>query len=221
MLVVKNRLPMQEMQEIRSLGQEDPLEEEMAAHSSVLAWRIPWTEEPGGLQSVGSQESRTRLKRLSTRRRTEPGGCSWGLHARILSAWSNTASCEIQLRRGYPFDSSRWEYTWPLSLVHIPHSSAFFSFPNNASAYFVNYLPKTKLYSHASGSQIPVYEQIVLASSDSPGELLSCPSRRFCFRRSGISLSIVVLIAFWVILIYLRLESQWVWSIFFLRVSFQ
>ena len=43
------------------LGQEDPLEEEMATHSSVLAWRIPWTEEPGGLQSMGSQKSQTRL----------------------------------------------------------------------------------------------------------------------------------------------------------------
>ena len=48
---------MQETQEIRvqSLGWEDPLEEEMATRSSVLAWRIPWTEEPGGLQSMGSQ----------------------------------------------------------------------------------------------------------------------------------------------------------------------
>ena len=40
---------------VRSLGWEDPLEEGMATHSSILAWRIPWTEEPGGLQSVGSQ----------------------------------------------------------------------------------------------------------------------------------------------------------------------
>ena len=39
---------------IPSLGQEDPLEEGMATHSSTLAWRIPWTEEPGGLQSMGS-----------------------------------------------------------------------------------------------------------------------------------------------------------------------
>ena len=50
---------------VRSLGCEDPLEEGMATHSSILAWRIPWTEEPGGLQSLGSQ-SRTRLKRLSS-----------------------------------------------------------------------------------------------------------------------------------------------------------
>ena len=43
---------------VRSLGQEDPLKEGMAAHSSVLAWRIPWAEEPGGLQSMGSHRVR-------------------------------------------------------------------------------------------------------------------------------------------------------------------
>ena len=50
-------LPMQETQEmqVRSLGWEDPLEKEMATYSSILAWRIPWTEEPGGLQSMGLQ----------------------------------------------------------------------------------------------------------------------------------------------------------------------
>ena len=41
---------------VRSLGQEDPLEKEMATHSSILAWRIPWTEELGGLQSMGRKE---------------------------------------------------------------------------------------------------------------------------------------------------------------------
>ena len=49
---------MQELQ-VQSLGQEDPLVKEMATHSSILAWRIPWTEEPGGLQSMGLQESDT------------------------------------------------------------------------------------------------------------------------------------------------------------------
>ena len=44
---------------VRFLGQEDPLEKEMAAHSSILAWRIPWAEEPGRLQSMESQESDT------------------------------------------------------------------------------------------------------------------------------------------------------------------
>ena len=47
-----NRLPMQETQ-VHYLGWEDPLEKEMATHSSILAWRIPWTEEPGRLQSLG------------------------------------------------------------------------------------------------------------------------------------------------------------------------
>ena len=55
-LVVKNPFAVPEMQEtwVRSLDQEDPLEKEMATHSSILAWRIPWTEEPGGVQSMGS-----------------------------------------------------------------------------------------------------------------------------------------------------------------------
>ena len=47
---------MQETQ-VRFLGWEDPLEKEMATHSSILAWKIPWTEEPGGLHPMGSQES--------------------------------------------------------------------------------------------------------------------------------------------------------------------
>ena len=51
---------------VQSLGREDPLQEEMATLSSILAWRIPWTEEPGGLQSIGSKKSQTRLKQLST-----------------------------------------------------------------------------------------------------------------------------------------------------------
>ena len=51
---------------VRSLGREDPLEEGMAAHSSILVWRMPWTEEPDGLQSMGIAKSGTRLKQLST-----------------------------------------------------------------------------------------------------------------------------------------------------------
>ena len=58
----RTHLPMQEMQEtqILSLGREDPLEQEMATHFSVLAWEIPWTEEPGGLVH-GVTKSRTQL----------------------------------------------------------------------------------------------------------------------------------------------------------------
>ena len=58
---VKNLPAMQEKQQmwIQSLDQEDPLEEEMGTHSSILAWKIPWTEEPAGLQSMGQKESDT------------------------------------------------------------------------------------------------------------------------------------------------------------------
>ena len=58
--MVKNPSVMQETC-VWSLDSEGPLEEEMATHSSVLAWEIPWTEEPGGLQSMGSQKSQKRL----------------------------------------------------------------------------------------------------------------------------------------------------------------
>ena len=51
-------LQMQEKQ-IQSWCQEDPLEQDMGTHSSIVAWEIPWTEEPGGLQSTGSQKNRT------------------------------------------------------------------------------------------------------------------------------------------------------------------
>ena len=54
---VKNLPAMQETKEtqVQSLSQDDPLEEEMATHSSILTWKFPWTEEPGGLQSMGLQ----------------------------------------------------------------------------------------------------------------------------------------------------------------------
>ena len=55
-IVVKN--PPANEGELRSLGQEDPLKEEMSTHSSILAWKVPWTEKPGGLQSMGSQRVR-------------------------------------------------------------------------------------------------------------------------------------------------------------------
>ena len=58
---VKNLPAMQETQ-VQFLGREDPLEKEMAIHSRILAWKIPWAEEPGGLQSMGLQESDTTLR---------------------------------------------------------------------------------------------------------------------------------------------------------------
>ena len=56
------RLPTMWETQVRSLGQEDPLEKEMATHSSVLAWKIPWTEDPGRLQSMGSQKRQSQTR---------------------------------------------------------------------------------------------------------------------------------------------------------------
>ena len=58
MIQTVKRLPTMQETRVRSLGWEDPLEKEMAAHSSILAWKIPWTEEPGRLQSTGPQRVR-------------------------------------------------------------------------------------------------------------------------------------------------------------------
>ena len=61
-----NNLPVMQETWVRFLGQKDPLEKEMETHSSILGWRIPWTEEPGELQSTGLKESDT-TERLSVR----------------------------------------------------------------------------------------------------------------------------------------------------------
>ena len=78
-LVVKNPPEMWETR-VQSLGWEDALEEGMAIHSSILAWRIPWTEEPGGLQSIGLQRVGHNWSQLS-------------MQARTLSATSWTPNC--------------------------------------------------------------------------------------------------------------------------------
>ena len=67
---------MQEML-VLSLGQEDPLEEEMATHSSIIAWEIPWTEEPAGLQSAGLQNSRTKQQLYCIPKFVHPFSCRW------------------------------------------------------------------------------------------------------------------------------------------------
>ena len=77
-----NNLPAMQETWIRSLGQEDPLEKEMATHSSILAWRIPWTEEPGGLLSIGSH--------------------------RVGHDWSDLACMHIHLYLGFGFSSSNF-----------------------------------------------------------------------------------------------------------------
>ena len=69
--MVKNPPAMEEAW-VQSLGQEDPLEKGMATHSTILAWRVPWTEEPGGIQSMGLQESNmTATKPLPPQKRKD------------------------------------------------------------------------------------------------------------------------------------------------------
>ena len=68
MAQTEKRLPTMQETWIRFLGWEDPLEKEMATHSSILAGRIPWTEEPGRLQSMGSQSDRTERLTFSEKR---------------------------------------------------------------------------------------------------------------------------------------------------------
>ena len=72
--LVKNPSAMQETQ-VQSLGGEDPLEKEMATHSSILGWKIPWAEEPGWLQSMGCEESDT-TERLNHHHHTHRHGLS-------------------------------------------------------------------------------------------------------------------------------------------------
>ena len=85
---------------VRSLGWEDPLEEGMAIHGSILAWRIPWTEEPGGLQSIGSQRIR---------------------HVSCKSDPCNLARMQESPRTIHPFLYRSWEVTWG----HKDFTSAF------------------------------------------------------------------------------------------------
>ena len=66
--MVKNLPAMQETR-VQSLSREDPLEKEMTTHTSILAWRIPWTEEPGRLQTMGSRDSDTTEQLVHT--------CAW------------------------------------------------------------------------------------------------------------------------------------------------
>ena len=92
-------LPMKEMQEmqVRLLGQEDPLEKEKATHSSIFAWEIPWTEDPGGLQSMESQ--------------------------RVRHDWARMHSCMHAL---WPSLESPTTYLLPYSLGWIGHTPANF-----------------------------------------------------------------------------------------------
>ena len=81
------RLPTMRKTRVRSLSWEDPLEKEMATHSNILAWKIPWTEEPGRLQFMGLQKSRTRLSNFTNERLTWEKGWDLCKLENIIQAW--------------------------------------------------------------------------------------------------------------------------------------
>ena len=84
---------------VRSLGREDPPEEGVATHSTLLAWRIPWTEELGGLQSMGSQ----RVRHDSATWHPPPfHRPSMALHGRLPSHWSTLTSARVHLPQEHP-----------------------------------------------------------------------------------------------------------------------
>ena len=94
-MVVKNLPAMQETQ-VQSLGPEDPLEKGMATHSSILAWRIPWIEEPGRLQFMGSQRVRYNWATNTFTFQLRPKQTLWGVLElewpfRVVPNWGKTA----------------------------------------------------------------------------------------------------------------------------------
>ena len=95
---------MQGMQEtwVQSLGWENPLEEKLAAHSSVLAWRIPWTERPDGLQSMGLQKSRTKQRLNNTLKSVQRGSVAYAPN--IWGSWTLCTAVIINLK----ISSMKW-----------------------------------------------------------------------------------------------------------------
>ena len=120
------------MTQVRSLGWEFPLEESMATHSSICAWRIQWTEEPGGLQSVGWQKvSWTRLKRLSmhisgekVKRNKKGYKRKWGF---LGGASGKEPTCKCRRHKRHGFDpwirKIPWRRAWQPTPVLLPGES--------------------------------------------------------------------------------------------------
>ena len=103
--------------QIQSLGQEDPLEEGMATHSSILARRIPWTEEPGGLQSTGSQSGHNYSDLANKHACTTFKGLLW-----CLSGKESTCQCK-RLRFDPWVRKIPWRRKWQPTPVFLPRKS--------------------------------------------------------------------------------------------------
>ena len=128
-LVVRTPLPLQVMQEIwvQSLGREDTLEECLATHSSILAWEIPWTEEPGGLQSIGSQRVRYNWSNLGQMDHVTPEPLCFPLfflHVSLLYgilSTERTALFKKEFEHHWP-NFFHWIYSEWLYIVFDPSS---------------------------------------------------------------------------------------------------
>ena len=103
-------MPETEEMWVQSLGRQDPLEEGMATHSSLLASEIPWREEPGGPQSMGSQ-SQTRPERL----------CTAGLHKKLCEPWKPAWGCLSRECWGLKAQRAIWALDEPASLASLMH----------------------------------------------------------------------------------------------------
>ena len=166
---------MQETQEtwVQSQGQKNPLEEVMAAHTSILAWEIPWTEEPGGLRSMGSQSRIwldwvTEHTHTHTHTHTQWTGVIWqtlpypnALNVRIHVWWSEN---NRKKKQKLPF-KALWRLCWKHPAWHqlIPGSykmTGFFFFACNVSlGNFTKWITKTSPYGHSWTSLVYYNEE--------------------------------------------------------------
>ena len=113
---------------VQSLGQEEPLEKEMATHSSILAWEIPWTEEPGGLQSIGSQrvrhnwETNTFAFKLSEEIAAENRTLSIWSH---VSQWGKCVVCHLNTGLALKLGSLQGTQILVIWTVNVPEPRQF------------------------------------------------------------------------------------------------
>ena len=137
-------LPAVQETRFQSLGQEDPLKKEMATHSSILAWKIRWTEEPGGLQSTGSQEVKHDCKTEHTHAHTHTHTRAILADVFIFSSFSRSIPL-VGLHYGWALfllscsASSHSETSVSTASKHIKHSNSlmvFCSFKNNQTICF-------------------------------------------------------------------------------------
>ena len=115
--LVEKNLPAKQETQVQSLGLEDPLEKEMATHSSILAWEIPWKEEPGGLQSLGSWKSWTWLRGHDLE--AKPQQLQW---REVASPWAESSSRQM-LKEAYDCLGDVTLFPSPFSDLHYGGSA--------------------------------------------------------------------------------------------------